>query len=397
MQAELLMIGTELLIGQIVDTNAAFMAQTLAENGINLYYKTTVGDNAARILSALDIALGRSNVVVTSGGLGPTEDDLTRECVAEYFGRPLEFREDLFETLQARFARFKRPMSENNRKQATAPRGAIAIANPNGTAPGLIVDDEKGMVICLPGVPFELKPMMIDSVIPFLRERFSISGTLRARVLKVCGVGESRIDEIIGDLIVNQQNPTVGVLASPEWVRIRIMARADTAEEAERLIEPVDAEVRRRLPGLIMGVDEATLESAVDALLRERGWKMAVAETTTGGMLAQRLTAARAASFAGAVVEAQTVAGDDASARSLELATSVRDRYHADCALAIVGYPANNSCTACFIAPDIQEHWQYAFGDVSPLSQTRASVIALENVRRKLCGRPSGAENKRGS
>ncbi|MDX9975191.1 MAG: CinA family nicotinamide mononucleotide deamidase-related protein [FCB group bacterium] len=390
MQAELLMIGTELLIGQIVDTNAAYMAQNLAENGVNLYYKTTVGDNRERILQAFEIALGRTDVVITSGGLGPTEDDLTRDCVAEFFGRPLEYREDLFQELQARFARFKRPMTENNKKQALAPRGAIAIPNPNGTAPGLVVDDPKGTIICLPGVPFELKPMMMDFVIPYLRERFGIAGTLRARVLKVCGVGESRIDDLIGDLIVNQRNPTVGVLASPEWVRIRIMARADTPEAAERLIEPVDAEVRRRLPGLVMGVDEATLEGEVDALLGARGWKLAVAETTTGGMVAQRLTAARAESFAGGIVEPRMAAAKDPDAAAVELAGRVREQFGAECGLAIVGDAATNSCTACFVAPDGREQWQYAFADVTPLSQTRSSVIALENVRRRLCGRPRG-------
>lgn len=382
MQAEILMIGTELLIGQIVDTNAAFFGRILAENGIDLYYKTTVGDNAARILKALEIAFSRAEVVITSGGLGPTEDDLTRDCVAEFFGRPLEFREDLFETLRQRFERFRRPMSENNRKQALAPRGAIAIPNPNGTAPGLIVEDEKGTVICLPGVPFELKPMMTDSVIPYLRERFHIHATTHARVLKVCGIGESRIDELIGDLIANQQNPTVGVLASPDAVRIRIMARAGSVEEADRLIDPVEAEVRRRLPGLVMGINDDTLETVVDALLREHGWRLALGETHTGGMLAQHLTAARAQCLAGAVVLPTRTGGpDDARA----LACEMQAQFGVECAVAIVA-GSGKSSHVCFRFPEGEDVWQFPFGDASPISQTRVSALALEHVRRRLCG-----------
>jgi len=299
MQAEIVTIGTELLLGQIVDTNAAFIGQVLAENGINLYQKTTVGDNPECIRSALEGALGRSDVVLTSGGLSPTADDITRECVAQLLGRPLVFRQELYDQLAARFARFRFKMTENNEKQAMAPEGAIAIENPHGTAPGLIVEDDLGTVICMPGVPRELKPMLTDRVIPYLREKFGLRGVLQSRVLKVCGVGESRVDTAIADLIASQQNPTVGVLASPDAVHIRITARAQTLEEADGLIDPVDAAVHERLPGLVIGADDATLEQAVDTLLVDRGWRLAVAETHTGGMVAQRLTAAGVRCFAG--------------------------------------------------------------------------------------------------
>lgn len=386
MKAEIVMIGTELLIGQINDTNATFMARTLADHGINLYFKTTVGDNMARMREALDIALGRADVVLTSGGLGPTEDDLTRECIAELLDRPLEFREDLYKQLEARFARFRRPMTENNKKQALAPQGAIAIENPNGTAPGLIVEDRRGTIISMPGVPHELYAMMTDSVIPYLRRRFDLSGVLRARVLKVCGVGESRVDHLIGDLIREQRNPTVGVLASPEWVRIRIMAKADSAEEAYALIEPVEAEVRRRLPGLVMGVDDDTLESVVDAWLHERGWTLAVAETSTGGMIAQRLTAARAKSFAGGMVYPQDRVREAEKPETCEaLASQVRSQFGADCGLAVVSSSTSQTCRAAFATPKEIKTWEFAFWEPDHLSQTRTSVGALEYVRRALC------------
>jgi nicotinamide-nucleotide amidase len=388
MKTEIVMIGTELLIGQIVDTNATFLGQTLAENGINLYFKTTVGDNFERIKEALDRALQRADVVLTSGGLGPTEDDLTRECIAALLDRPLEFRPELMEVLEERFRRFRRPMSENNKRQAMAPQGAVAIPNPNGTAPGLIVEDARGTIICMPGVPFELKPMMTDSVIPYLRQRFGVQGILHSRVLKVCGVGESRIDELIGDLIRTQQNPTVGVLASPDVVRIRVSARAPDRHTALALIEPVEAEVRRRLPGLVMGADNDTLEGAVDALLREREWRLATAETSTGGMIAQRLTAARAAWFAGGLVRNLKKLPDrPAKHEAEELARRAREEFRAECGLGLAADPEGKLVEAVFLTPESEAIWQFAFWETDPLSQTRTAVAALEHIRRHLAAR----------
>ena len=356
MQCEILMIGTELLLGQIVDTNAAFMGRALAEHGINLYQKTTVGDNPERIRDALDAALDRSDVVLTSGGLGPTEDDITRECIADLLGRPLEFRQDLYDDLAALFERFRYVMTENNKKQAYAPRGAASIPNPNGTAPGLIVEDARGTIICMPGVPGELKPMLTDSVIPYLKRTFGIEGLIHSRVLKVCGIGESRIDAAIGDLIKTQQNPTVGVLAYPDAVQIRITARVATREEA-------------------------------DALLQERGWTLAVAETVTGGVIAQRFTAARAVAFRGGVVIpiAQLDVGD-AGARADELAEKVRATYGASCGLALVADHERRNTASRFHTPEERAAWEAAFAGTDERSQLRAGVVALEYVRRYLCG-----------
>lgn len=379
MQCEIMMIGTELLLGQIVDTNAAFMGQTLAENGINLYEKTTVGDNAARIKQALDAALNRSDVILTSGGLGPTEDDITRECIAELLDRPIEFRQDLYEDLAARFERFRFNMTENNKKQACAPRGAISIPNPNGTAPGLIVEDARGTIICMPGVPGELKPMLTDSVIPYVRKRYGITGLIHSRVLKVCGIGESRVDAAMGDLIVNQQNPTVGVLASVDAVRIRITARANSLEEAEALIDEVDAKVRERLPGLVMGVDDTTLEQVVDELLQARGWRMAVAETVSGGMISKNFTTARAAAFAGGLVVPGAEDG-------VEIAETARRQFGADCALAVTGNVETRNATVHFLTPKETLRWEITCMGINTHGQLRMATLALENVRRHLLG-----------
>jgi nicotinamide-nucleotide amidase len=385
MQCEILMIGTELLLGQIVDTNAAFMGQVLAEYGINLFQKTTVGDNPDRIRRALDAALNRSEVVLTSGGLGPTEDDITRECVADLLVRPLEFRPDLYEALVARFERFRYVMTENNKKQAYAPRDAIAVPNPNGTAPGLIIEDVRGTIVCMPGVPGELKPMLTDSVIPYLRKKWGLTGAIHSRVLKVCGIGESRIDAAIGDLIKFQQNPTVGVLASPDAVRIRITARAETVEEADRLIDGVDAKVRERLPGLVMGINEATIEQVVDGLLAERGWILAVAETSTGGVLAQRFTAAGSPAFAGGIVlPLRQFAGQDPAQTALRLAEKARDQYGAHCALALVADPDGRRMLVRLLAPESDATWELSYLGADERGQLRAAVTALEHVRRRL-------------
>ena len=254
-RAEILMVGTELLLGQIQDTNATYMARALATSGINLYWKTTVGDNAGRINDALRQGLARSEIILCSGGLGPTVDDITRDCVAEVMDMPLEYHADLYQVIAERFRNRNRPLTDNNKRQAMLPRGAVPISNSNGTAPGLIAESDKGIIICMPGVPHELKAMLDGVVIPYLCWKFEIKRTIHYRVLKVYGMGESRVDEAIGDMINANTNPTIGLLASREAVRVRIAARAATQEDAETLIEPVDVLVRQRLEGLAAGID----------------------------------------------------------------------------------------------------------------------------------------------
>lgn len=384
MQAEILMIGTELLLGQIVDTNSAYLGRALAEQGIPLFQKTTVGDNKARIVAALDAALCRSDVVLCSGGLGPTEDDITRECVAEVTGRPLTFREDLFATLKERFAQANRPMTENNKRQACAPQGAAALPNPNGTAPGILVEDDRGDIACMPGVPRELYPMLDNQIIPFLRQKYELSGGVYVRVLKVCGLGESRVDQAIADLIIKGENPKIGLLASPDATRIRISAHHETREGAEALIAPIEQEIRGRLPGLIMGSDEDTLESVVDGLMAERGWKLALGETVTGGLLGARFVAAAAKQFAGGVVE-PPVEKDPAGVAE-DLLRHVRGAFDADCALAMAYDPVTRKAVIRFDSPAGPASWQTTVRRIDDLNQLRTATIALEYMRRWFLG-----------
>ncbi len=247
MQTELLMIGTELLLGQIQDTNAAYMARVLAASGMNLYWKTTVGDNAGRIRDALRLGLERSNVVLCSGGLGPTADDITRECVAEVLGVPLDYHEALYQAIVDRFRSRNRPLTENNRRQAFLPRGARAIPNPNGTAPGIIAESGQGVIVCMPGVPRELQAMFEETVIPYLKSKYAVEETIHYQVLLARNVGESRVDQAIADLIAAQANPTIGLLASPGVVRIRIAAKAPSVELALAMIAPLEKQIRQRL------------------------------------------------------------------------------------------------------------------------------------------------------
>ena len=403
MQCELLMIGTELLLGQIADTNAAYMGRQLAENGINLFQKTTVGDNPARIVGALNDALARADVVLCSGGLGPTEDDITRECVAETLGWPLEYHPELYEVLLARFSRFARKITENNKRQAMLPRGAEAIENPHGTAPGILAESERGVVICMPGVPHELKPMLDERVIPWLKRRFNVSGVLRYRSLKVCGIGESRVDALMGDLILSGANPTVGLLAGPDGVVVRIAARAETAEIAEALMDPIEAEVQKRLGGVAFGRDNDTIESVVDGLLQARGWRMAVAETSTGGTIAQRMLCLPAPSFAGGYVLApdelarwipagpdpeDSPGGDTLGREGVDMGRRLLLDFSVACALALILDPGAGRTVGTFLCPTGMRQFVLGHYGDGALSQLRLSVAALEQVRRFLMGLP---------
>jgi nicotinamide-nucleotide amidase len=289
MQAEIVTIGTELLLGEIVDTNAAYIAQQLATIGLDLYYKTTVGDNEGRITSVLQQALARSDVVITSGGLGPTVDDVTREAVARAAGQELVLDEKLLAQIEARFARHGFTMSENNRRQAYIPQGAIPIENPVGTAPAFIVETEQGLIISLPGVPRELKHLMETWVIPFLREKLQTGQVIiKSKTLRTCGIGESTVDSRIGDLM-RSSNPTVGLAAHPGQTDVRITAKAENEAQADRLIAEMEEKLRERLGDVIYGLEAQKLEEVVVAMVAERGLSVAVVETNTQGLIAQRL------------------------------------------------------------------------------------------------------------
>lgn len=290
MRAEIVMIGTELLLGEIVDTNAAKLALGLRSIGLDLYYKTTVGDNLARITDVLNHALNRSDVVITSGGLGPTVDDMTREAVANATGRKLVYSDELERQIAARFRLFGREMADNNKRQAFIPDGALPLRNPVGTAPCFLSEDVagRGFIISLPGVPRELEYMLENTVLPLLVERMGGKKVLKVRVLRTCAVGESNIDRAIGDL-EELANPTVGLSAHAGQTDVRITAKADTEAEAEALIAQVEAELRQRLGVAIYGVDKETVPGVVGQLLAERGLRIGVVDTLSRGLLARDL------------------------------------------------------------------------------------------------------------
>ena len=288
MQAEIVMIGTELLLGEIVDTNATMFAKALRGIGMDLLYKTTVGDNEDRIVGVLDIALDRSDVILTSGGIGPTVDDMTRQCVARATGRRLVYSKALEKQIASRFRNFGREMADNNKRQAYIPEGAIPLENPMGTAPCFLSEDAKGRgcVISLPGVPRELDYMLHKVVVPILIDRMGGSKITKVRVLRTCAVGESNIDRTIGDLMT-ESNPTVGLAAHAGQTDVRVAAKADTEEDADELIAPMEAELRKRLGVAIYGTGKETVAEVVGNLLRGKGLTIGVVDTLTDGQIAR--------------------------------------------------------------------------------------------------------------
>jgi len=290
LSAEIVTTGTEILLGEIVDTNAAWIAQQLRDVGVNLYYKTTVGDNLERVKQVIRLCTSRSDLIIVSGGLGPTKDDITRHAIAEATDRPLEMNLTALETLKARFARFGAEMTENNLQQAMIPTGATMIDNPVGTAPGFIVETESSTVIALPGVPREMKHLMQETVIPYIRQRLNNEGIIRRRVLRTVGIGESMIDERLGDFMT-WSNPTVGLAAHTAQCDVRITARAASAADADVMLDELEKAIRQRIGQFIYsGTSEEAFESVVAHLLQQAGAQVAILESNTGGDVATRLT-----------------------------------------------------------------------------------------------------------
>lgn len=291
MRAEIISVGTELLLGQIVDTNAAHLSRVLSELGIDLHYRSTVGDNAARLSEALRLALSRADVVFTIGGLGPTQDDLTRETVADVVGDEMMLDDECASRLRAFFRARGVQMPETNLKQAMVPKKGRALPNPLGTAPGAVFETEDGRaVITLPGPPREFTAMLESAVVPYLRARAGAdSQIIRSRVLRIAGMGESSVEERIKHLLAGE-NPTVAPYASPGEVKLRITAKASGIEEAEALIDSLDREITSLLGDFVYGRDDETLEQVVVERLRSRTMTLATAESCTGGLISSRIT-----------------------------------------------------------------------------------------------------------
>jgi competence/damage-inducible protein CinA-like protein len=294
--AEIITIGTELLLGETADTNTRFIAQTLRGLGVDLFRTQTVGDNAGRIAEAVGAALQRANIVITTGGLGPTVDDPTRQAIADAAGVTLEFHPELWDQIVARIARYGRTPTENQKRQAYIPQGAMVIENPVGTAPAFIVETSplpKGegaglrVVITLPGVPREMETLLAGAVVPYLQKRFNLQDVIAVRTLHVSGIGEGALDEQVGDL-EDMKNPTVGLTAHSGIVDIRIAAKAGSATEAGRMIADVEKDVRLRLGKDIFGADSDTLEGITLATLAQRSWSLACVESGLEGALLRR-------------------------------------------------------------------------------------------------------------
>ncbi len=288
MTVEFICVGTELLLGNIVNTNAAFLAEKCAEIGLSCYYQTVVGDNRERLLQTVKTAIERSDIILLSGGLGPTGDDLTKETVAEALGLALEEDKESHRLIAEYFARRGITPTENNWKQALVPKGAKAIENKNGTAPGIAIEKDGRHIILMPGPPNELKPMFLDSVVPYLR---ALDEAVIASVtVKVAGIGESRAETMVSDLIETQDNPTIAPYAKTGEVHFRVTARAESDKQAQELIAPMVEELKKRFGNHVYTTDvEVTLEKAVADMLLARGMTMTAAESCTGGLLAARM------------------------------------------------------------------------------------------------------------
>lgn len=287
MKAEILAVGTEILLGDIVNTNAHYLSKRLADLGITVHYQTVVGDNEQRLLRAYELAFERADIVITSGGLGPTKDDLTKEIGAKYFGKEMYLHEESYKQLRESFNRLNRPLSEGNKKQAVMPEGCIVLPNPNGTAPGCIIEESNKALIMLPGPPKEMIPMFEDSVVTYL-QKFS-DGVLVSKVLRVLGLGESAMAEKVQDIIDSQTNPTVAPYAKDNESILRITAKGKTKEEAEELIVPVEEAIRERIGADIYAEGETSIDTIVGEMLVSRNLTIATAESCTGGLLAGTL------------------------------------------------------------------------------------------------------------
>jgi nicotinamide-nucleotide amidase len=294
MRAEIISVGTEILLGEIVDTNASWIASRLPALGLDLYFKSVVGDNLGRIVDTIEHGLQRSDVLIMTGGLGPTDDDLTREGIAAALGEEMFIDPDMERALRAFFESRGVGFPERNRKQAGLIPSATAIPNPRGTAPGWWVEKtqpDRGdrYIIAMPGVPQEMYRMWEKEVSPRLLE-IAGGNVLVTRVLKTVGMGESHIDEQLAPLSSGSTNPSIGIYAKQDGVHVRVAAKAETPEQARELIAPVEAEVRRILGAIVWGADDESLEGAVLGMLGERGLKLSTMESCTGGLLASTLT-----------------------------------------------------------------------------------------------------------
>ena len=287
MKAEIITVGTEILLGDILNTNTHYLSNELANIGVDVYYQITVGDNEKRLLDQLEESFKRSDLVILTGGLGPTEDDLTKEVCAKYFNLEMEFHQPSWDKIIEIHNKMKRTPTENNKKQAYFPVNSIILPNEYGTAPGCIMEKESKTIIVMPGPPREMKPMFDNFVKPFLQK--DSKDILKSKVLRIVGIGESKVENDLLDLIQKQINPTIATYAKDGECTVRITAKGENIEEAEKLIFPVAQEIKNRFKEAVYGEDETTIEDEVAKILVENNLTIAVAESCTGGMVSSSL------------------------------------------------------------------------------------------------------------
>ncbi|WKV09073.1 competence/damage-inducible protein A [Thermoanaerobacterium sp. CMT5567-10] len=293
MKCEIISVGTELLLGQIANTDAKFLSEKLTSLGIDVYFQTNVGDNKNRLLECLKIASNRSDIIILTGGLGPTMDDLTKETVAEFFELKLIEDADTKLKIEAYFKKSMRKMTQNNYKQALFPEGSKILSNDNGTAPGCIFEKNGKKVVILPGPPSELIPMFNNYVYPFLK---SLSNDIIvSRVIKIFGIGESQVETMVSDILLSK-NPTVAPLIRNGFVTLRITAKSDDVQKAKKMIDDIETSLRKIFGEYIFGVDDDTMESIVLNLLKDKGFTLSTAESCTGGLLSEKITSVPGAS-----------------------------------------------------------------------------------------------------
>jgi nicotinamide-nucleotide amidase len=410
LNAEIVAIGTELLLGQNVDTNSSWIAQQLALLGIDVYAFQAVGDNEKRIETALKLACERSQVVITTGGLGPTVDDVTRKVAARLAQKQLVFHENLAKAIEERFAKFRpgKPFPKVNLNQAFIPQGATLVPNNNGTAPGFIVKVGKSSLACLPGVPAEMKAMFESNISPFLKTLAPGGTVIKSRVFRTTGIDESALNEKIADIFEKSTNPTIGVLANWEGVDIRLSAKAESEAQADGLIEGLGKVLTTRLPNFIYGWDQDNLETILGRMLTTHHKTLATAESCTGGLISHRITQVPGSSnyFLRGYVVYQNEAKEDAlridsqilrqkGAISLEvaeaLAANVRKAAKTDIGLSTTGIAGPSGGSAekpvgsvyIGIADDQSaQAFEFRFTGNRDSVKKRASQAALELLRR---------------
>ena len=378
--AEIITIGTEILLGEIVDTNTRYIARVLRGMGVDLFRTITIGDNTERIAQVIRDSIQRAEIVITTGGLGPTVDDPTRDAVALAVGVETEFREDLWEQVVAVISRYGRKPSENQKRQAYIPKGALAISNPVGTAPCFIVETSprpkgegpgvrESVVISLPGVPNEMEYILHDSIVPYLQTRFDLHEIIKIKVLHCAGLGEGMIDEKIADL-ETLSNPTVGLAAHTGVVDIRIAAKAKSESEADEMIARIENDIRERLGDVVFGAEEDKLEDAALNAVAGRGWTLTAIESGLDGLLARKVP--------------HTVSLSDLNPDSLmDALRAAHAESKTDAALAVIASVENRTADIALITPQGEKTHHISYGG-PPRSVTRWAVnLALDWLRRR--------------